>query len=132
MSTVPTPSDMEKNACPRAQAHPDASSLEKSGRTMYSTPADAPGSESEYTTMASIRKNKIGMVILVNFSMPFLMPPSTIKAVIKKKPIKASIDSGGEAAIRENTPTASSGRPGASPPQSERSKKSSDHPPTTQ
>ena len=129
---VPTPSDIEKNACPRAQAHPDAPSLERSGLSRYFTPSAEPGSDTENTTIATISTKSSGIVILVKRSIPFFTPPSTISDVAARKAKSINTDSAGEDAIRPKIAVASSGRPWARCPVRALPRKSRLHPPTTE
>ena len=84
---VPKPSESEKKACPRAAAKAWASIFEKSGLKRYSTPFPAPGRVSEYTAMAITMKNSIGIITLLNFSIPSLMPTITMTVVATMKTV---------------------------------------------
>ena len=82
---VPNPIESEKKACPSAAAHAFASIFEKSGLKRYARPSPAPGSVMEYIAMPSTMTNRIGIIILLNFSIPPLTPAATITAVPSKK-----------------------------------------------
>ena len=82
--------------------------------------------------ITTISTNSIGVVILVKRSMPFLIPPITITAVATRKTTYMTSGSTVAVAILPNTTEAPSGLPCERCPESERTRKSSDHPPTTQ
>ena len=84
---VPTPSESEKKAWPRAAAPASALSLEKSGLSRYATPLADPGRVREYTIMATMSTNSTGMAMLENFSIPFFTPPSTMPATMAMKAV---------------------------------------------
>ncbi len=85
----PAPMLSEKMACPMAASTPVAVRLPNSGLKRKLIPSLLPGKVSERTQSSSIMKNKTGMTILVNFSMPFCTPPMTTAPVRKtSKPWK--------------------------------------------
>ena len=66
--------------------------LLKSGLNKKAMPLPAPGNRQEATTMTSNNINKVGMSVLLNFSMPFLTPRMTTKCV---STMKATVHSNG-------------------------------------
>ena len=84
---VPKPIEREKNACPRAAAHVFASILEKSGWNRYSSPFFDPGRVMEYMAMLRTMTKSIGIMTLLNFSIPPFIPAATMKAVTARKSV---------------------------------------------
>ncbi len=76
------PSEREKKAWPRESSSMLRVTLEKSGLNRNSTPLPAPGRAQEATTMTSNRMKRMGMSVLLNFSMPLRTPRMTTRWVM--------------------------------------------------
>ncbi|MNJ52845.1 hypothetical protein D3C77_482020 [compost metagenome] len=84
MSRIPIPSDSEKKACPSATNADSGVSWEKSGLRKKDTPASAPGSVTARIIKTISRMTRLGISILLNFSIPPDIPRITTPPVMTR------------------------------------------------